>query len=133
LQNEKCKVKNENWSKEFIHFELCNLNFPFYIEAYAVGSYPFRANRLCARQFSAMKYNVGTKTKVRKVETVSPPMTEIAREALASAPSPSPSAMGINPQMVVSVVITMGRSLIRPALTMASLSSTPCSSRSRLM
>ncbi len=59
---------------------------------------------------------MGTNTRVRKVETVSPPMTEIAREALASAPSPKPSAMGINPQMVVSVVITIGLSLIRPAL-----------------
>ncbi len=53
------------------------------------------------------------------VETVKPPMTEIAKGALASAPSPIPSARGSKPRIVVKLVIKIGLSLVFPATTTA--------------
>ena len=59
-------------------------------------------------------------------------MTVMAIGPRISAPSPRPSAIGVSPRMVVSVVIRMGRSRIWPAATIASALAIP-SRRSRLM
>ena len=47
-------------------------------------------------------------------------MTVTAIGARISAPSPKPSAIGISPRIVVSVVMRIGRSRTRPASTSAS-------------
>ena len=64
---------------------------------------------------------MGTKKSVRKVPTVSPPMTALAIGILISAPSPSPIANGTIAKMVVSAVINTGLNLLRPPRTTASL------------
>ena len=57
--------------------------------------------------------------------TTRPPITAMARGARRSAPRPMPSASGVSPQTVVTVVMTMGRRRTLPASRIASRSAAP--------
>ena len=59
-------------------------------------------------------------TKVSRVADKRPAMMVSARGRCISPPSPKPSAKGMSPKTVVSVVIKMGRSLSFAAAMMAS-------------
>ena len=60
------------------------------------------------------------KLSVRNVATTNPPIAVIAIGLRSSEPSPPRNAMGTSPNIVVSAVMRMGRSLTRLALTTAS-------------
>src|SRR5574344_1256185 len=70
-------------------------------------------------------YKIGISTNVTKVETDKPQATVIPNEFHISAPSPLPTAKGIIPKTVVSVVIKMGRRRDFPAVTTASRTDMP--------
>ena len=59
------------------------------------------------------------------VDTVNPPITARASGRLVSLPSPIPSAIGIKPTIVATVVIRIGRRRVRPASMVASSSGLP--------
>ena len=69
---------------------------------------------------------------VRAVALIKPPMTTTASGARRSDPRPSPSAIGVNPSTVVTVVMMMGRRRTLPASSIASRRARPCR-RIRLM
>jgi len=66
-------------------------------------------------------------SRVRPVETVSPPITARASGMFVSAPSPKPTAIGIMAMIVASAVMRIGRSRIRPARRTASRTASPAS------
>ena len=67
----------------------------------------------------------GTTMRVSTVETTIPPMMAIPIAVRALDASPRPSAIGMVPAIIARLVIKMGRSLVRPALRIASLMSRP--------
>jgi hypothetical protein len=67
---------------------------------------------------------------VKNVETSRPPITAMASGWFASVPTPKASAMGRRPTTVVSVVMRIGRSRIRPARGTATCSGSPWRRRS---
>jgi hypothetical protein len=70
---------------------------------------------------------------VIKVETVRPSITTRAMGAWTSPPSPWPSAIGIIASTVVSVVMRIGRSRVRPACSTACRRGRPSRRRRRFM
>jgi len=70
------------------------------IENYRQASISFRPNRI---------YSVGRTNSVSSVAEISPPITTVASGFWTSAPAPSPSAIGKNPNEATSAVMTTGR------------------------
>jgi len=65
-------------------------------------------------------YKTGITNKENNMERLIPPIIEMASGFSISAPSPMAKASGINPKILDSVVIKMGRNRTRPAIKSAS-------------
>jgi hypothetical protein len=74
---------------------------------------------------SRMVYTTGTTISVSSVEVMRPPTTARAIGARNSAPSPSAKNSGSMPKIIAVVVIRIGRSRVRPAVTSAARRSRP--------
>ena len=77
-------------------------------------------------------YAHGTTSRVKKVETMTPPMTVMAMGTRLSAPGPSASAGGMAAASVASEVMRIGRRRIGPAERMASRMAMPSMKRRAL-
>ena len=68
-----------------------------------------------SRHDSTYVYITGTRTSVKSIELVKPPMIAIAIACRNSEPSPIPAASGVMPKIMVTVVMMIGRNLVGPA------------------
>ena len=71
------------------------------------------------------RYTTGTRNSVKNSELVKPPMITVPIDLRNSAPSVIPSASGIMPAIIATVVMTIGRKRIVADSRIASTSSIP--------
>ena len=62
--------------------------------------------------FSTHSYKAGSKIKVKNVELNTPPITTVANGLCTSAPALLASAIGTNPKLATSAVISTGRNRV---------------------